>query len=304
MGCLATLYVTRSFWDMARTALPLWQQGTVGAAMHSLLAAVALLVESVLHVMCSGFVQCMIFVLLIHGSRVPLGVLVWVSGKRRWLKTALVGASLLISMQVLVLYYLGSHTVFARGIAIRRTLYDAAAANDMQQVSALLASNHSANDGKSGWPYEFAALHEASRRGHTAVVRMLLKYGAEIEGENSFGDTALTLSSCNGETDVVRLLLDKGAHPNQRNAFGDTPLILASYHGHSDVVRTLLRYIDIDMLPLQLPNQEHAVTRTQMGTYNTHTYPHMAHFSNKKYEKSSHQQPRLQFFSTSQAKFH
>jgi len=230
---------------MARTALPLWQHGTLGAGLHSTLAAAALLVESLLHLTCSGVVKCMVLVLLVHGSRVPLWVFIAFSGKRRRLKTVLVGASLLFSIQLCSVYYFGSHTVFARGVAFHRPLYDAAAANDVSAVSALLSSGAVLDDGNTGWPFEYTALHEASRSGHTAVVRMLLKHGAAIEGENAFGDTALALSSCNGQIEVVRLLLQQGADPNHRNAFGDTSLILASYHGHSEVVRTLLRSVVI-----------------------------------------------------------
>jgi hypothetical protein len=46
---------------MARAALPLWQRGTVGA-LYSLLAAAALLLESVLYMVCSGLAQLMVCV--------------------------------------------------------------------------------------------------------------------------------------------------------------------------------------------------------------------------------------------------
>ena len=132
MCCLATLYLARMMWDMARTTVHLWQRGTFGAACHSLLAAFALLIEGFLQFVCAGCAQIMIFVLLMHGSRVPLWVFICFSGTRsRVKKLVVLGLSLLFSAQLLAYYYFAADHIFSRGVTIRRALYDAAVANNM-----------------------------------------------------------------------------------------------------------------------------------------------------------------------------
>jgi hypothetical protein len=194
-----------------------------------------------------------ILLLIVHGSRVPLWVFICFAGNRSVIKKFLVGASLVFSALVLMCYYLGSDNIFARGITVRRTLYDAVASNNTAAVSYMLAqpglgggkggrtSASVVDDDTRGWPFGYTALHEACRKGNTVVVDALLKNGADVSKVNVFGDTALSMSSCNGHVAVVRRLLEAGADVNHRNSFGDTPLILASYHGHSELVRVLLR---------------------------------------------------------------
>jgi ankyrin repeat protein len=238
IGCLATLYLARMFWDMARVSLPMWHRGTTVGALNSLLIAVELMVEGFLRVVRSVVTQCMIFVLLLLASRIPLWICIWFSGTNRRTKRLFVSASIPFSAQLLGCYYLGGDNLFARGFAVGRPVYDASAANSTWRLGGALARGAAVDE--AGWPYYYTALHEASRKGHTEVVRMLLAHGADPGRANAFGDTALSVSSCNGHSAVVRLLIAHGADPNTRNAFGDTPLMLASYHGHQHLVNTLL----------------------------------------------------------------
>ena len=113
-------------------------------------------------------------------------------------------------------------------------------------------------------------LHLASRRDHAEVVRMLLKFGADVTARNKHGMTPLHLtsqmevahtlleSSANvaaqsgtgwtplhmvsrkGQVDVTRLLLKHGAGVNAQNQDGSTPLHLASRRGNVEVTRMLL----------------------------------------------------------------
>ena len=80
-----------------------------------------------------------ILLLIVHGSRVPLWVFICFAGNRSVIKKFLVGASLVFSALVLMCYYLGSDNIFARGITVRRTLYDAVASNNTAAVSYMLA---------------------------------------------------------------------------------------------------------------------------------------------------------------------
>jgi len=241
LTCLASLYLARMAWDVARAALPLWQQGTVGAICRSLLAAMVLLLEGGLTLVCGALVQCMIFVLLIQGSRVPLHVLSSFAGNRMTPKKVLVWGSAMLSCYVLALYYGADEHTYVRGVALRRSgLFDAAARNQTSRLRFELARGKHVDEDAVGWPFEYTALHEASRVGHAAVVTMLLDAGANVTRATAFGDTALHLASCNGHLEVVRLLLARGADANQGNTFGDTSLILASYHGHAKISQLLV----------------------------------------------------------------
>jgi ankyrin repeat protein len=74
-------------------------------------------------------------------------------------------------------------------------------------------------------------LHEAAKKGHTALVQLLLKHiPVDTEGQGKF--TALHSAVLNGHTNIVKILLEAGASPNAKTLLGDTVLYLAlhSYH--------------------------------------------------------------------------
>lgn len=54
------------------------------------------------------------------------------------------------------------------------------------------------------------------------------------------GQTALMLAVSHGRTAMVRLLLDDGADVNCQDEDGSTALMCASEHGHTDIVKLLL----------------------------------------------------------------
>ncbi|KAF8926595.1 hypothetical protein BGZ58_011058 [Dissophora ornata] len=58
--------------------------------------------------------------------------------------------------------------------------------------------------------------------GQTAVVFMLLDAGAQVDGRDKFGWTALVWATNNKHEDIVRLLLEHGASPSAQTAKGRT----------------------------------------------------------------------------------
>ena len=78
------------------------------------------------------------------------------------------------------------------------------------------------------------ALIGAGIGGHIDIVKLLLKYGADIHTNN---DEAVRWASKTGQYDVVRLLLEKGADIHAQE---DGALIWAYDGDHSDVVKLLL----------------------------------------------------------------
>ena len=82
------------------------------------------------------------------------------------------------------------------------------------------------------------ALMSASEKGHSEV---LLKRGADPNIQKKNGWTALMSACKNSHSEVVQLLLNGGADPNIQKKDGATALMYAFQNGHSDVVQILLK---------------------------------------------------------------
>jgi ankyrin repeat protein len=87
-------------------------------------------------------------------------------------------------------------------------------------------------------------LHEAARR-NLDTVKLLLEHGADIEGRDLEGNTALHWAAAQGKSDVVRFLVEKW--PEGKKALtneGKTPLLMYGFilghTGKSDEVKEML----------------------------------------------------------------
>ncbi|KAI8398630.1 hypothetical protein FOFC_19845 [Fusarium oxysporum] len=83
-------------------------------------------------------------------------------------------------------------------------------------------------------------LARAAETGHKAVVQLLLDRGAYIEAADEWDQTPLSYAAQNGHEAVVQLLLDRGAHIEAADKSGQTPLSRAAENGHEAVVQLLL----------------------------------------------------------------
>lgn len=83
----------------------------------------------------------------------------------------------------------------------------------------------------------------AARRGHLAVMKALLRHGANPDAFNSFGSTALHMGASNGSADVARIWLDNGASVNlaSKSKSRHTALHYAARSGNIDVINLLLK---------------------------------------------------------------
>ncbi|VAW74041.1 hypothetical protein MNBD_GAMMA12-2727 [hydrothermal vent metagenome] len=96
------------------------------------------------------------------------------------------------------------------------------------------------------------ALMVASSLGHVAIVAELLRHGANVNVRTPMIESALMIAATKGHVLIVNLLLNKGAKVNVIDKFGDTSLMLSSYNGHVAVVDALLRH----GAKLELKNRE------------------------------------------------
>ncbi len=83
-------------------------------------------------------------------------------------------------------------------------------------------------------------LIEASQKGQTDTVKILLEKGTDLNAKNINNWTALMFATEKGHTDIVKMLLEKGTDVNAKDDNGYTALIIASYNKHTEIVRMLL----------------------------------------------------------------
>lgn len=84
------------------------------------------------------------------------------------------------------------------------------------------------------------SLWAAAKANDVVQLSRLLDEGCPIDERDFRGYSALMLAGYCGNLDAVDLLLQRGADPNTRDLFGNTVLMGAAYKGNSAVVLRLL----------------------------------------------------------------
>jgi hypothetical protein len=111
---------------------------------------------------------------------------------------------------------------------------------------------------KSGM-HNVTPLHAAATRGHTDILALLLKHGADVDARDRLNITPLHLASVEGKLEAGRCLLDHGADINPRDHRNLTPLSTAVLNGQVEFARMLLeRGAAMDIRPdrIKIRNME------------------------------------------------
>mmetsp|Transcript_16851 Transcript_16851/g.28150 ORF Transcript_16851/g.28150 Transcript_16851/m.28150 type:complete len:254 (+) Transcript_16851:80-841(+) len=101
------------------------------------------------------------------------------------------------------------------------------------------------NDGTS-------AIWMAAARGHTDIVKLLARLGANVNQCNKLGYSPMMMAVHNNHIRTVRRLFEDGGHVNKRNMDGSTCVVVAASRGHAEMI-LLLKKIGGD---LDRPNTE------------------------------------------------
>ncbi|RSM04794.1 hypothetical protein CDV31_009885 [Fusarium ambrosium] len=83
-------------------------------------------------------------------------------------------------------------------------------------------------------------LHYAADRGHTAIVQILLAFGADVDSQDYGGVAPLHLAACRGHVPIMKLLLAKGANADLEAVDGRTPLVWAVEGKQEAAIKMLL----------------------------------------------------------------
>ena len=86
-----------------------------------------------------------------------------------------------------------------------------------------------------------SVLHCSAERGIWRTVRLLIRFGAEIDLRDSSGETPLHKAARSGYRKTVEALCGNGANLESVDAMDRTALHYASMYGNADVVKILLR---------------------------------------------------------------
>ncbi|XP_047452609.1 ankyrin repeat domain-containing protein 27 isoform X2 [Mugil cephalus] len=87
----------------------------------------------------------------------------------------------------------------------------------------------------------FTPLHVAALHGHSALVALLIRHGANVNARTNQSATPLHLASQNSHVQVVRFLLECNAKLNKKDHYGNTPLIHACLCGNLETATILLQ---------------------------------------------------------------
>jgi len=82
----------------------------------------------------------------------------------------------------------------------------------------------------------------AAKRGHSQIVFLLAKHGADLSLKDRWGNSALMALAKSGEGLVIEELLRRGANPNDGNNRGKTPLSRATKYKNTGAIRVLLQH--------------------------------------------------------------
>jgi ankyrin repeat protein len=119
-------------------------------------------------------------------------------------------------------------------------LFNAIAINDMQDAGqAILAGAQFNGFSSSDSRFIVPLIAAADAQSHDAV-SFLVAMGADIDQQDTLGNTALLQAVKSNDKNMVKLLLDLNADVNVANSYGTTPLICAAREGSADIAQLLI----------------------------------------------------------------
>ena len=140
-----------------------------------------------------------------------------------------------IAMAVcMILLYITSIMSGASRPAAVPPLINAVEKNNPQKVKTILESSKISSQDITD------AFIKAVELGNAQIVKDLIAVGADVEAQNKYGYTPLSVASKKGQMEIVQILLDAGADITAQNKNGTCALSEASQNGQVRTVKMLL----------------------------------------------------------------
>ncbi|XP_048746170.2 fibronectin type 3 and ankyrin repeat domains protein 1-like isoform X2 [Ostrea edulis] len=89
--------------------------------------------------------------------------------------------------------------------------------------------------------YGFTGLMQASQKGYTDIMEILIRHGADVNAQNDSGKTALMLACYAGQFEAVKLLRDQGAKYDDFDRGGSTPIHWAVDGGNIRLLEWIIK---------------------------------------------------------------
>ncbi|XP_013888238.1 ankyrin repeat domain-containing protein 6b [Austrofundulus limnaeus] len=89
--------------------------------------------------------------------------------------------------------------------------------------------------------YGRSPLHLAAYKGHTEVVRILLRAGCSLDLQDDGGQTALHRAAVVGHNNIINALIQEGCALDRQDKEGNTALHEVSWHGYNQCVQLLVK---------------------------------------------------------------
>jgi len=121
--------------------------------------------------------------------------------------------------------------------AAKTDVADAAMRGDKTAIRTLLQKGADVNGAQADGA---TAVHWAVYRADLEMLRILTGAGADVKVANRNGSTPLWLASTGGDPAMIRALLEAGANPNESLPLGRTPLMLAARTGAVEAMKVLI----------------------------------------------------------------
>ncbi len=128
--------------------------------------------------------------------------------------------------------------------AMRTGMIAAIVYNDVARVRSILKAGFPANGDVEGQRSrsvsDFIPIQNAAREGHNDIIKVLIDYGANINVENYWTDTALHFAAQNNNAETCKFLIENGAETEHMTEDGETALHSAARSGRVDSIEALV----------------------------------------------------------------
>ena len=151
-------------------------------------------------------------------------------------------------------------------LAQEKEFFEAVAAGNVEETRRWLEQEGMDPD-LEGYSTGVRPLHMAAGVGNMALVRLLLEFGADVNGEAAMDYTGPLFGAVrNGHTEIVRLLVAEGADVNAKSADGGwTPLSVARESANKELIQLL-----------EAPPDTEAAAASNAGQYAELAFPQPA----------------------------